>query len=113
MTRDLDEAHRATLPEMRAAVAELNERARSGGGFSRRNFLVGASVVGGGVALAACSSSKKGSSTDTGAPTSSGGASGGAATDLKVAALAASLENLAVQTYGSGIQAATAGRLGA
>ena len=33
--------------------------------------------------------------------------------DLAVVALAASLENLAVQTYGAGIAAATAGKLGA
>jgi len=110
LTRDLDEVHQASLPGMRAAAAELADKLRRGEGFSRRGFLVGASVAGGGVALAACTSSKKSSSGGGTSSTTSG--SGGAATDLKIAGLAASLENLAVATYQSGIDAATAGKLG-
>lgn len=118
MTKDLDEAHHASLPQLREAVAEFSDNLRSGSGFNRRNFLVGASVVGGGVALAACGSSKSKSSGSTattaagGSGDTGGGGGGGAATDLKVAGLAASLENLAVQTYQAGLDAATAGKLG-
>ncbi len=123
MTRDLDEIHHATLPAMHEAVAEFNEmnhelrddappRRR---GPSRRNFLVGAGATVGGLVLAACSSSSKTSSTGTtaaGTDTTTGGGSG-LTGDLAVAALAASLENLAVQTYAAGLTAATAGKLGA
>ena len=45
----------------------------------------------------------------SGSSTTTGGKLTG---DLAVVALAASLENLAVQTYGAGISAATAGKLG-
>jgi Ferritin-like domain len=117
MTKDLDEIHHATLPAMHEAVAEWTETvvdslpARRGP--SRRGFLIGGGAAVGGILLAACSSSKK---TSTGATTTLAPASGGNANpytgDLAIAALAASLENLAVQTYGAGIAAATAGKLG-
>jgi hypothetical protein len=123
MTADVDEMHNATLPIMKEALAgwsELHQQLRSGVAKvapSRRGFLMGAGVALGGLALAACGSSSKastpaaGSTTTptTGAPTTGGGNLTG---DLAVVALAASLENLAAQTYGAGISAATAGKLG-
>lgn len=127
MTADMDEMHHATLPVMKEALAEwteLSQELRSGVGrlgkaaSSRRGFLMGAGVALGGLALAACGSSSK--SSGSGAttvpsttPTTTAASGGGKLTgDLAVVALAASLENLAVQTYGAGITAATAGKLG-
>jgi hypothetical protein len=124
MTTDMDEMHHATLPVMKEALAEwseLHQQMRSGIAKvvpSRRGFLMGAGVALGGLALAACGSSSKsstgaGGSTTTptsGTSTTTGGKLTG---DLAVVALAASLENLAVQTYAAGISAATAGKLGA
>lgn len=120
MTADVDEMHNASLPIMKEALAEwseLHQQIRSGVAKvapSRRGFLMGAGVALGGLALAACGSSSKtstpaaGSTTPSSLPTTGGKLTG----DLAVVALAASLENLAVQTYGAGISAATAGKLG-
>jgi hypothetical protein len=124
MTADMDEMHHATLPVMKEALAEwseLHQQMRSGIAKvvpSRRGFLMGAGVALGGLALAACGSSSKsstGASGSTTTPTSgTSTTTGGKLTgDLAVVALAASLENLAVQTYAAGISAATAGKLGA
>ncbi|MHB8463492.1 MAG: ferritin-like domain-containing protein [Acidimicrobiales bacterium] len=99
MTRDLDEMHHATLPKMAEAVREWRT--------SRRGFLVGAGAVASAAVLAACSSSSKSSSSSSAAPGE------GLTGDLAVAALAAALENTAVLTYQKGIDAATAGKLGA
>ena len=84
---------------------------------SRRWFLGAAAAVAAGGVLAACSSDD--SKVDTGAAstTVAGGASttaatGGAGGDAKVAALAASLEVLAVGTYKAALDAATANKLG-
>jgi hypothetical protein len=124
MTADMDEMHHATLPVMKEALAEwseLHQQMRSGIAKvvpSRRGFLMGAGVALGGLALAACGSSSKsstGAGGNTTTPTSgTSTTTGGKLTgDLAVVALAASLENLAVQTYAAGISAATAGKLGA
>jgi hypothetical protein len=126
MTKDLDEIHHATLPAMHDAVAEWSElqhelRAESTAaprrGASRRGFLIGAGAGVGGLLLAACSKSKTtGTTNNTTASTAaaSGVGKGNPYTgDLAVAALAASLENLAVATYQAGLDAATAGKLGA
>lgn len=128
LTRDLDEAHRATLPLMHAAGADLTEelRARSAGEGDeaagridpgRRRFLAGAGGVAAALVLAACSSSKNGTSP---APVSSGpasmpgsaSASGKYTGDLKVVALATALENQAVVAYQAALDAAKAGKLG-
>ena len=87
---------------------------------SRRTFLLGAggavaggadcSSVGLGPVLAGATTSQKPSATpvlDVGS-LSTGGLKG----DLAVAAVAASLENLAVYAYKAGLSAATAGKLG-
>jgi hypothetical protein len=123
MTRDLDDMHHDAMPHMYEAVAEWAELrpadigaapAGSEGLFgrpSRRGFLAGAGLALGGLVLAACGSSSKSSSSTTTASGSTN-TTAGANSDLKIAALATSLENLAVATYQSGIDAATAGKLG-
>ncbi len=90
---------------------------------NRRGFLALVGVGAAGVALAACSSDNATSTTSTTAAAAGGGSSttakapgttapsGGG--DLEVAALAAGLEVLAVNTYGAALDAATAGKLGA
>ncbi len=115
MTNDLDEMHHETMPKMYEAVAEWAEvgrermREAGAGNVSRRGFLVGSGVALGGVVLAACSSSSK-SGTASGTTTTA--PAGGANNDIKIAALATALENLAVATYQAGIEAATSGKLG-
>ncbi len=110
MTMDLEQIHNDVgMPAMDRAVHEWTERSRT----SRRGFLIGAGAVAGGALLAACSSgSSSSTTTTTSGPASSGGASGKLTGDLAVAALAASLENLAVAAYGDVLTAATAGKLG-
>ncbi len=107
MTRDLDQIHNDVgMPAMNRAIGEWTERSRT----TRRGFLIGAGALAGGAVLAACSS---GSSS----PTTTRGSSGASVSDkltgdLAVAALAASLENLAVAAYGDVLTAAGAGKLG-
>ncbi|HEX2274697.1 MAG TPA: ferritin-like domain-containing protein [Acidimicrobiales bacterium] len=106
LTRDLDELHHATLPAMRSAAAEWSEELRT----TRRRFLAGGAAFGG-LLLAGC-----GDARDEGEETR--GEVLGARQprpptgDFAIAALAASIENLAVATYQMGIAAADAGRLG-
>ena len=120
MTNDLDQAHHdLAYPAMVESVTEwneLNQEARSGigsafsGRSTRRTFLMGSgAAVAGGLVLAACGSSKKTGSTAT---TTGSGGNSKLTGDLLIGALAASLENLAVSTYMSGLQAAQAGKLG-
>ncbi|MFZ0664775.1 MAG: ferritin-like domain-containing protein [Acidimicrobiales bacterium] len=125
-TAELQDLHNdQSMPALRSSVEdwiEINhERARVGeahtpqsGTVSRRNLLIGGGAAAiGGVLLAACSSSS--SSTTTTAPVKTGTVGTGISSltgDLKVAALAASLENLGIFAYKSGIAAATAGKLG-
>jgi len=121
LTDDVDQLHRSTLPVMQEALAEwteLHHQLRAGVAkvsASRRGFLLGAGVTLGGLALAACGSSSKSSTPKAGAtttPTTAFAGGGKLTGDLAVVALAASLENLAAQTYDAGIKAATAGKLG-
>jgi hypothetical protein len=120
MTADLDELHHETFPEVARHHNEFSENlARvSGQSMARRGFLMG---IGGAAALgtlAACGSSSKGKSASgsSAAPTSgaaSSSAAGSAYTgDLKVVALAAALENLAVAAYQGTLTLAGAGKLG-
>ena len=116
MTAELDEAHRDSLPQLRAVLTEWRET-----NASRRAFLIGSGAVVGGVALvasgaggiaqAAASSMGKSSSGTSAVLTATKGQK--LTGDLAIVALAASLENLAVGTYQAGIDAATAGKLGA
>ena len=108
MTDDLDQLHHDVgMPAMTAALQRWTSEIRT----SRRGFLIGAGAATAGVVLAACSSNSTSSTTTTGAatPTTTGS---GLTGDLAVAALAASLENLAVAAYGDVLTAATAGKLG-
>ena len=91
-------------------------------GLHRRRFLLGAGVVAGGAVLAACGGDDDDATTATtagGAATTGGddnttstSGSGDASGDAAVAMLAASLEVLAVNTYGAALDAATGGALG-
>ena len=112
MTAELDEAHRDSLPQLRAVLTEWRET-----NASRRAFLIGSGAVVGGVALVA---SGAGGIAQAAASSMGGKAAVPVAAksqkltgDLAIVALAASLENLAVGTYQAGIDAATAGKLGA
>jgi Ferritin-like domain len=123
LTTDLDDLHHdVSLPALAASVDEWVEESKEGQGpvrevgtdgpgsrmISRRGLLLGTGAAAiGGVLLAACGGSGTPSSA-TSAPypaTLTG--------DLKVAALAASLENLGIYAYGAGIKEARAGKLGA
>lgn len=85
----------------------------------RRRFLIGTGVVGAGAILAACGDDDSGGNAESGSPTTraddeattstAGDADSG---DAAVAALAASLEVLAVSTYGAALDAANGGALG-
>jgi hypothetical protein len=132
MTGQLDELHRETFPQVRktlddfaANVAHLTDRAAS-----RRSVLLGmggVALVGG---LAACGSSSKSSSNpSSSAPAATSSAASSAATspmasgsasaasvytgDLKIVALAAALENLAVTAYKGALTLAGQNKLGA
>ena len=125
LTRDLEAAHRETLPAMRAGAVDLAEEIRTTGreagpvtaeaGLGRRRFLLGAGGAAAGLALAACSSDRTGASSTkaAGVPaTASPSASSQYSGDLKVVALAVALENQAVGVYLATLAAAKAGRLG-
>ena len=120
---ELDELHHdESLPALKSSVEEwieINQEhahdPSSNGMISRRGLLVGGSAAAiGGVLLAACSNGKSSSGTTTPTTSTPATAAGAASLtgDLKVAALAASLENLGIYAYGAGIKAATAGKLG-
>ncbi len=110
-TVELDELHHDVgMPAMAQALAEMR-------GTTRRTFLMGAGAavaggaalaVGGGAVptLAVASTRRHRSVKATAFPPH------GLTGDLAVAAVAASLENLAVFAYTSGLSAATAGKLG-
>lgn len=117
MTNDLDALHQDTFPQVQKNLDEYAAnvvRMSSATSLGRRNFLVG---MGGAVALgalAACgSSSTKAkaapSTTPSSAPSSAVSKYTG---DLKVVALAAALENLAVAAYKGTLSLASAGKLG-
>jgi hypothetical protein len=117
MTKDLDTLHNETFPGVRKTLEEFSANVHhvASKETGRRNFLFG---VGGAVVLgtvAACSSSKPASSTSSAAPGSSTATAGGASKytgDLKVVALAAALENLAVTAYTGALTLAGKGTLG-
>lgn len=122
-TRELHDLHEDEgMPAMTSSLAEWIEsnresdaaaKVRATGVVSRRNLLLGSGAAAvGGLLLAACSgSSGAGNAARTTTTNSSGGASS-LSGDLKVAGLAASLENLGVYAYAAGIKAAKAGKLG-
>ena len=114
MTRQLDVMHKETFSGVKKSLEDFSanlSHLASGRATARRSFLLGAgglAVVGG---VAACSSSGSGSSTSS--TSSKSGTSGSPYTgDLKVVALAAALENLAVAAYGMALTAAGKGTYG-
>ncbi|MFE7638625.1 ferritin-like domain-containing protein [Kitasatospora sp. NPDC057518] len=119
LTREMNEAHRATLPAMRATARELVADIRATGrvDVGRRRFLLGAGGAAAGLVLTACSSSRSRTNPVPGSGASttpaSAQASGRYTGDLKVVALATALENQAVGAYQAALDAAKAGRLGA
>jgi hypothetical protein len=129
MTRDLDAMHHdLTLPALKTSLDEWADdiRARAATGepdvddaqtralFDRRRFLIGAGGVVAVGALAACSSSSSPKpKATTGSSSAMAGGEGQLLTgDLRVVAMAASLENSGIATYMAGIKAVTAGKLG-
>ncbi|WP_412538548.1 ferritin-like domain-containing protein [Longispora sp. K20-0274] len=112
MTRELEDMHQATFPSVRATLGEFTDnlahmatRARS----SRRGVLLGVGGVAALGALAACGSDDKKKDTATPSASASGSPYTG---DLKVVALAAALENLAVTAYDGALKRASDGKLG-
>ena len=96
-------------------TSEMTETNESG--FTRRNFLVGSGVGAIAVVAVACGSSsgsdtKKKATSPTTAGDTTKTTAAGMRGDAKVAALAASLEVLAVGTYKAALEAATANKLG-
>jgi hypothetical protein len=122
MTKELDELHYDVgMPAMAEGVSNMIDS--MGGGArstSRRTFLLGAGaaaaggaamlVVGGTPAMAGAATRSLSSADPTRAAAFP---PAGLKGDLAVAAIAASLENLAVFAYSAGLSAATAGKLGA
>ncbi len=121
MTHELDELHHDVgLPAMRHGVAEMIDNVKGVvRPTSRRTFLLGAGaaaaggaammLVGSTPALAGAATRRFSSAQLADASFPPAGLKG----DLAVAAVAASLENLAVFAYSAGLSAATAGKLGA
>ena len=102
-------------------MSDVTNEPTPAAGLHRRRFLLGTGVVAGGALLAACGGDGDGGATSAttggGSSTTAGGddettTTGGASGDAAVAMLAASLEVLAVNTYGAALDAATGGALG-
>ncbi|WP_298343733.1 ferritin-like domain-containing protein [Ferrimicrobium sp.] len=117
---ELDEIHHdVSLPALQEGakdwaeeVAQERSQVEARSRLNRRTFLLGVgATVGAGALLAACGSSS--SATKVSSSSSAPELSASTLTDLHVAALAASLENLGVYAYTAGINAAKAGKLGA
>lgn len=81
-------------------------------GLTRRRFLAGAGAVAGFAMLAACGDDEDDDDLGTGRGTSPTTEEPATGDDTRVAALAAGLEVLVVDTYRSALEAASAGRLG-
>lgn len=117
LTKDLDEAHRETIPTMYAKAGEFAEQIAEQQGTSpilaRRRFLLGAAGAAG-VALAVAACGTGGGSTAAPPRGSATKPAGGTYTgDFKVVALATALENQAIAAYTAALSAAQAGKLGA
>ena len=123
MTTELDELHRDVgVPAMREHVADMIEGvAGSLLPTTRRSFLLGAGAVAAGGAAIMIGGAPTWAAASTRSLTMLHGEEAASASfpptglkgDLAVAAVAASLENLAVFAYTAGLSAAAAGKLGA
>jgi len=108
LTQDLKQMHEDTFPALEKTLGGFRNGVSSVAAkpTNRRFFMLGGATLIGGSALAACSKKK-----DSATPSSS--ASGSVYDgDLKVVALAAALENLAVAAYGMALDAAGKGVYG-
>jgi Ferritin-like domain len=126
-TADLTDFHNETFPAFQQSLEAWAEDARNGVRratatvATRRTFLLGAGAAAGGALLLASGAGTAAAATRGRRAATAAGSSGGLLTantttysgDTEVAATAASLENLAVAAYSMGLQAATAGKLGA
>ena len=108
LTEDLKQMHEDTFPALEKTLGGFRNGVSSVASkpTNRRYFMLGGATLIGGTALAACSSKKTGTSA---APSASGSIYSG---DLKVVALAAALENLAVAAYGMALDEAGKGTYG-
>jgi hypothetical protein len=120
MTRELDDMHQSSMSDVRASMAALTDRVvgMTGTIANRRSFLIGGAALIGTAAIAACGSSSSGT-TPKAAGGSTAATTGGSSSkaspytgDLKVVALAAALENLAVAGYGLVLKSAGKGKYG-
>lgn len=107
LTTQLDEMHSESMLDVRRSMKGLSDRLAS-----RRGFLLGGVGVVGMATLAACGSSSSGASPVTSSTTDSGASGSKYTGDLKVVALAAALENLAVAGYGLALSNAGKGKYG-
>jgi hypothetical protein len=120
MTSDMRDAHQDTLPALQSSfdawTRSSSDAADHVSGFSRRSFLTSSGLLAAGGLLVASGGAAAASTIPrlTGSRSAHPAAVAGASAplDVRVAALAASLENLAVSTYASALSAATAGKLG-
>lgn len=121
MTRDLDDLHHDVgMPTMKEALAGWSDAFRAGTArpTNRRTFLLGAGGALAGVGVLAAVATTPGlaaaasASSVTPTTSSTSNPEAGLTGTLAVAGLAASLENLAVYTYGAAATAAAAGKLG-
>ena len=116
MTADLRDAHSDTLPAMRASLSAWDvSEDDNASGMSRRSFLTRTGLLAAGGLLVASSGAAASANPRTQVGQTALSAlrrDSRAPLDLRVAALEASLENLAVATYGAALSAATAGKLG-
>jgi hypothetical protein len=112
MTRGLDEMHQDSLSQVEHNMNSVGERlaALRHTAATRRTFLLGGAAIAGSTALAACGGSSGGSTSRSGGSTS--GKASPYTGDLKVVALAAALENLAVAGYGLVLSSAAKGKYG-
>ena len=108
LTQDLKQMHEDTFPTLEKTLGGFRNGVSSVSAkpTNRRFFMLGGATLIGGTALAACSSKKDGAAASD-SPSSSPYTG-----DLKVVALAAALENLAVAAYGMALDAAGKGTYG-
>jgi ferritin-like protein len=114
MTRELDELHESTFPQVRKTLNELTANLGQVVHHSstRRSFFLGAA---GAVALGTVAACSSGSTPPAGQSSAAAPPPPPKETytgDLKVVALATALENLAVTAYGGALKKADAGELG-
>lgn len=114
MTRELDTMHNETFPGVRRALDDFTANLVSvvRGRPTRRGILIGAAGAASFGALAACGTDDD-SGSNTAADPSTSGTGSPYTGDLRVVALAAALENLAVTAYDGALKRATDGKLGA